>query len=357
MARLATLMRDDAVAASARQQAVKVRAAIEREYYDKSADSYAFSRNPDGTLDHTASIFPAVAWWNGTLALENASNMLSRWASPEFSTDWGTRDISDQTPFYDPISYHQGSVWPLFTGWVSLAEYRAGRALSGYAHLMQNAGLTWAQDLGAVTELLSGEFFQPLGRSSSHQIWSSAMVLTPSLRGLFGLDWDAPHHTLRLAPHLPASWDSARLRNVPLADLRFDLEFTREGGSLKVRAISKAPASLCLIFEDAARGQDCNGPVSATHEISEPLPEAEIELPRDSPLAGARTSLIKPVDERRSANAYEIDLEAPGGAQYDLPVRLNRAGIVANARITGKYLHVRFPEGPGYQRATVRFSW
>lgn len=73
-------------------------------------------------------------------------------------------------PYDDPLGiarYHQGSAWPLFTGWVSLAEHRAGRTLSGYAHLMQNA---WTQDLGAVTELLSGEFFQPLGRSSSHQI-------------------------------------------------------------------------------------------------------------------------------------------------------------------------------------------
>lgn len=63
-------------------------------------------------------------------------------------------------------SYHQGSAWPLFTGWVALAEYRARRVLSGYQHLMQNADLTWFEDPGAVTELLSGAFFQSLGRST-----------------------------------------------------------------------------------------------------------------------------------------------------------------------------------------------
>ena len=56
----------------------------------------------------------------------------------ELSTDWGTRDMSPTVSFYDPISYHQGSVWPLFTGWVSVSEYHNGRHLSGYAHLMQN---------------------------------------------------------------------------------------------------------------------------------------------------------------------------------------------------------------------------
>ena len=49
-----------------------------------------------------------------------------------------------------------------------LAQYRAGRPLAGYAALMQNAGLTWVGDLGDVTELLSGAFFEPLGRSTAH---------------------------------------------------------------------------------------------------------------------------------------------------------------------------------------------
>jgi len=56
---------------------------------------------------------------------------------------------------------------------------------------MQNADLTWVQDLGAVTELLSSEFFQWFGRSTSHQLWSSAMVVTPTVRGMFGLEWKA----------------------------------------------------------------------------------------------------------------------------------------------------------------------
>ncbi len=50
--------------------------------------------------------------------LQHAGPMLNRWAAAEFSTDWGTRDLSPTVAFYDPISYHQGTVWPLYTGWV-----------------------------------------------------------------------------------------------------------------------------------------------------------------------------------------------------------------------------------------------
>jgi hypothetical protein len=357
ISRLAAIMKDDALAANARQKAQEIRTKLESEYYDAAERFYGFSRNSDGSLDHTATIYPAVAWWSGRLALSHADAMLTRWASPEFSTDWGTRDISNRTPFYDPISYHQGSVWPLFTGWVSLAEYRAGRPLAGYQHLMQNAGLTWSQDPGAVTELLSGEFFQPLGRSSSHQVWSSAMVLTPALGGLFGLDWDALHRTLRLAPNLPVTWDTAHLHNVPLGDSRIDLDFARQGGRLIIRAGAGSP-DVCLVPQTAPRDQDCGGPVAGRHELTLPLPAVEVGVPDELPLPGSRTSKLKVVGERREVNRYDLDFEAPGGTEYTLPVRVNRPGVrVSGAELTGPSLRVRFPAGDGYQRLSVAFTW
>lgn len=358
MARMAALLRDGTLAAAARRKAEEIRAKLPAEYYDRGRQFYAFSRNADGTLDNTATIFPAVAWWNGELALPDADAMLDRWASAEFSTDWGTRDISTRTPFYDPISYHQGTVWPLFTGWVSLAEYRAGRALAGYQHLMQNAGLTWSQDLGAVTELLSGEFFQPLGRSSSHQVWSSAMVLTPAIRGLFGVEADAVRHTVRLAPHLPAAWKSARLRNVPIGDSRVDLEMTREGDRLVVRARSAKPETICLVPQSAARDRNCAEAPAMEREIAIALPAVEIGIPSELPLPGSATAQLKAVDERLDANRYEVTFQAQGGTSDDLPVRLNRQGVqVTGAQLAGSKLRLRFPEAPGYQRAVVTFTW
>jgi len=358
MFRLASLLKDESTASAANRKAAEIRTKIESEYYDPETKVYAFSRNADGSLDHTATIYPAVAWWSGRLELPHADAMLSRWASPEFSTDWGTRDISDRTLFYDPISYHQGSVWPLFTGWVSLAEYRAGRTLSGYAHLMQNAGLTWTQDLGAVTELLSGAFFQPLGRSSSHQVWSSAMVLTPALRGLFGLDWDALHRTLRVAPNLPAVWNGARLHNVPFGDSRLEIEFAREADRLVVRARSGAPEVMCLVSQAAERDRACSESARSVHELVLPVRPVEIGIPGELPSPGSRTSQIKVVGERILAHRLDLDFEAPGGSVFELPVRLHTSGVrLSGGELSGSKLRLHFPEGDGYQRVTVNVSW
>lgn len=328
---LATLAGDPQMAAAAKQKAQDIASKIESEYYEPSARFYAFSRNPDGSLDHTASIYPAVAWWDGTFSLKSAGPMLTRWASPEFSTDWGTRDISPRTEFYDPISYHQGSIWPLFTGWVSLAEYRAGRPLSGYAHLMQNLDLTWAQDLGSATELLSGEFFQPLGRSSSHQMWSSAMVIIPLIRGLFGISWDAPNQRLQADPHLPADWDHATLHNIPFGNTTVDLTCRRNGFMLTI-----------------------SGPM--TRNLA--LPPVELSIPAHLPLEGALTSQLKVLDERSTAQKQVYSLSALGGSVYDLAVRFNVPNpSVTGAEIRNGRLHIEFPPGSGYQTRVITFAW
>jgi len=356
MYHLAALVKDDELSRSAHDKAAEIGRTIEKEYYEPSENFYAFSRNANGSLDHTATIYPAVAWWDGSYTLAKAASMLTRWASSEFSADWGTRDISERTSFYDPISYHQGSIWPLFTGWASLAQYRAGRPLAGYANLMQNLELTWAQDLGSVTELLSGEFYQPLGRSSSHQMWSSAMVISPLLRGLFGLDWDAANHTLRLSPHLPADWDHAALHHVKLGDLSIDLDYTRQGSRLIVRASTGKPEVLCLVNQDTP-GKPCVQAAAAVQTLAIPLPPVEIAIPARLPEEGSTTHQLKVLAEDFAEHKAIFQFAAPGGSEYTLPVRLNKPGIAASGELRDGKLHLLFPQGAGYQTTNVTFTW
>jgi glycogen debranching enzyme len=355
MSQLATTMNEPALAREASQKARAIHAKIVEELH--RSEFYAFSRNPNGTLDETATIYPAVAWWDSHEGLADAGPMLSRWASSEFSTDWGARDISEKTPFYDPISYHQGSVWPLFTGWVAMAEYRAGQPLAGYSSLMQNLNLTWAQDLGSVTELLSGDFFQPLGRSSSHQLWSSAMVVSPLLRGLFGLDWDANSKTVAVNPHLPAEWDEAKLQNLQMGTTSVDLEIDRHAGALRVQAVTKQPDKLCLVTVQLSHIK-CESEVSAVHTVTLPLPAVEIGIAAQLPEPGERTRQLKVLSEKMQSQTATFVFEGQAGSTHDLPLRLNKRGTtVDGASIAKGKLHLQFPSGEGYVQKTVTFQW
>ncbi len=341
------------LAQSASRRAARIANLIEEEYYQPSNNFYAFSWNADGSRDASPTIYPSVAWWNGSFKLAHPDGVLSRWASTEFSTDWGTRDLSPQVSFYDPISYHQGSVWPLFTGWVSLSEYRSGRSLSGYSHLMQNADLTWAEDLGSVTELLSGEYFRWLGRSSSHQLWSSAMVITPALRGLFGLEWNSTEHKLTVTPVLPARWDEAQVSGVPLGNSRVDISMRRVGSNLVVRLGSKSGTEI-TVASHAANAKIVKG------ELLIPLPGVEVGLSHALPQPGASTSQLKVLDERYTDHSLRLRLTAPAGSRQTLFLRKNLAKLnlqIDGATASADQLMIQFPSGNNYGEQVVTLTW
>jgi hypothetical protein len=248
-------------------------------------------------------------------------------------------------------------VWPLFTGWVSVAEYRTGHTLSGYAHLMQNANLTGTQDLGNVTELLSGRFFQPLGRSSAHQLWSSAMVISPVVRGMFGLEWNLPSNTLSVMPHLPADWQYATVRNIPFGTARVDLKFTRSGSELVVEAVN-APAGMRLTSHTAGAHAE-----AATLHI--PLPDMEVAVAIPVPEFGAESHQLKVIDQKVAAHSFALTLAGIGGETYKLQLRENAPnlhihadGATLGASSQGlRSAKVTFPPGAGYTDKTVVFSW
>jgi len=358
MARLSERMQKADVANQANERAKSIAAKIPQEYTQQKG-MYAFSYNGSEGVDNTATIYPAVAWWDGHASLPQTDEMFERWASDEFSTDWGTRDVGHHEAIYDPSRYHQGSVWPLFTGWTSVAEYRTGHSLSGYAHLMQTANLTTAQDLGSVTELLSGDFFTPFGRSTSHQLWSSAMVVIPAVRGMFGLSLDAAAHTITVDPRLPAQWDHVALHNLHLGDELVDLRFERRTDGWGVRAEGKDAKSIKLKSEVAGAKVLTSGAL----EIPTPEVEAGMDFGANGalPLPGARTAMTKVLRQDAGQRSLTLLLEAQADSTQTLFLRQRerRARVtVEGGAITpeGK-LEVRFPSGEGYTQKQVTLRW
>jgi hypothetical protein len=161
------------------------------------------------------------------------------------------RIISNRAEKYNGGGYHYGSVWPLFTGWASVAEYRYHKPQAAYDNLRANALLALDGSPGHVTEVLSGDYYQPLSTSSPHQIWSAAMVISPLLRGMFGLQFDAQAHKLTFAPHVPADWKEFTIHHVAAGSDSVDLKFARTSDSVTLTAERKGEADVTLEFRPA----------------------------------------------------------------------------------------------------------
>jgi GH15 family glucan-1,4-alpha-glucosidase len=227
LSNLARLGGKDDTSKELAQEFERQKALVDKTFWLAEKNRYAFALDKDGKPVDEASVLATVPMWFGLLDEKNGSQMVNQLADFDHQTDWGMRIISERSAKFSGGGYHYGSVWPLFTGWASVGEYRYHRALPAYANLRANSLLALDGSLGHVTEVLSGDYYQPLSTSSPHQIWSAAMVVSPLLRGMFGLEADANTHTLKFTPHVPADWISFSIENLRLGNDTLLLNYKR----------------------------------------------------------------------------------------------------------------------------------
>ena len=406
VAELAAAMKDEGVAAEARAAAERTRAAMERTYWLGDRGFYAFATKlptaapreaetgphrdqRQGRLNALAgtrlvdedTVLPAVPLWFDTVQEDRAQTEVDHLGAGAIATDWGSRILSNRSALYDPLSYHYGSVWPLFTGWTAVGAYRYGRPHVGYGALMANALLSYPGALGYVTELLSGDFATPFGRSSHHQVWSEAMVVAPVLRGLLGIETFGGGRTLRIGPALPATWDRIEARQVPAGVARYDVTFERTPGRAVLRAVRRdsapAPAGSSLVLVpafpldarvrrvavngaasrfDAARVGDeqrialiVTNPPQTTEAVYTVDDGTDVEATAVDPIPGASNEGLRVLRVRPDASALRLVVEGRGGRTYALRVRSPR-------RVQGAdEVTVLPPEGRD-QRIEIRFT-
>src|SRR5436309_5873513 len=205
---------------------------------------FAFALDQDNRPVDEPSVLATVPMWFGLLDQGKADAMITELGDLDQQADWGMRIISARSPRFSGGGYHFGSVWPLFTGWASVGEYRYHRAFPAYENLRANALLALDGSLGHVTEVLSGDSYQSLSTSSPHQIWSAAMVVTPLLRGLFGLQTEVAARTLTFSPHVPADWTSFAIHNLHAGDTTLDFDYRKTIDEITLQIQSAGATSL-----------------------------------------------------------------------------------------------------------------
>ncbi len=381
MAKLARLTRtnlEPSVETEAQQKAGAL-----AKFWIPAQNRYAFAIGLNGMPVDEPGVLATVPMWLGVADPEHSRAMIEQLAAEEHSTDWGMRIISRKSPLFGPAGYHFGSVWPLFTGWASVGEYREHMPQPAFANLRANSWLTLDGAGGVTTEVLSGASYSPLSTSSPHQIWSSAMVLSSVLRGLFGLSIDATARRIRLEPHLPADWNRATLNGVRMGDTTVDFTVTRSdsGYTLDVTntgapiAIEFAPSEPPIATVTAARvnnrtqkwtterdGSDWHPLL--TFEAAAGKTSAAIDhkswfgyaVPYTPPALGETSSNVKVLAERWTGASVELTLEGIAGREYRLrlnglvPIgveggRLDGRDLVITAAPATQKVRVRFPAG------------
>jgi glycogen debranching enzyme len=165
--------------------------------------------------------------------------------SPDFFSGWGIRTVSRREARYNPMSYHNGSVWPHDNALIALgfARYGAKHAIARLFKGMFDAAAY--MDFRRLPELFCGFQRSPARGPTlypvacSPQAWSAA---TPFclLQACLGLEIDPVARQIRLRnPRLPSFIDEAILRNIGAAGGRADIAIHRRGVDVSLHIIEK----------------------------------------------------------------------------------------------------------------------
>ncbi|HLU54964.1 MAG TPA: glycogen debranching N-terminal domain-containing protein [Pseudonocardia sp.] len=242
-AELAEAFGEPAKAAAHRERAEELRKRFAETYWLADRGWYAVAL--DGQKDPVDALTSNAAHclWSGIATDEHAAVLVERLSGPEMDSGFGLRTLATSMGAYNPMSYHNGSVWPHDTA-IAVAGLLRYAHVPGAVELAQRLaeGLLDAATAfgGRLPELFCGfsraEFNPPVPypTSCSPQAWAAAAPLL-LVRAFLGLQPDVPERRLAVAPHLPGRWGQLRLRQLRLGPVTADI--TATGGDATVEGL------------------------------------------------------------------------------------------------------------------------
>ena len=221
MARLARDVWDDPqLAGRLERDAATLRERFNRDYWIEARGHYAIALDAEKRQVDAMTSNVGHLLWSGIVPDDRAATLVKRLMAPEMFTGWGVRTMSASDAGYNPIEYHNGTIWPHDTAIVAEGMRRYGhREAASHLALM----LIQAAD---AFEYRLPEVFAGFPRSetgapveyptaSRPQAWAAGAPLL-ALRTALGLD--VVDGTLRVDPHLSEGWGQVRLEKIPLGE-------------------------------------------------------------------------------------------------------------------------------------------
>ena len=379
MGNLASAAGDTATLGKSRDLASRARKSFESRFWNGETGTYVFGFNKDGRQVSEISPMCSLALMWGLTEATKSEQTLRRLQSADVTADWGVRILSTGSRHYEPLNYNYGAAWPFQAGWLSAAQFRHDFPLQAFLTLRSTARHTFDNELGAITELFSGDRNIWPAEGVSHQGFSSTGVAFPFVRGLLGLDSDVAEKSIRFSPGFPADWGTVIIENYRVGQGSVNLSVRRNDQALSVDIRQSGLDGYTLFFapklEAGARVREClvdGNPVSGfavrdrertvtpemTHRLLRDSARIEIRLetsfqllpPDQLSRTGDSDRGVKLIDVHQRANVLRIELEGLGGREYRLPVKhAEKAGAVRGAELRAGWLVVRLPSSDSGQ--------
>jgi glycogen debranching enzyme len=232
MSRLAAARADREHSVAWAERAKQLRAEIERRFWMPELNFYALAIDGNGEPCRVHASNAGHLLYCGVPSPERGAHVAKALLAERFASGWGIRTLGAGEVHYNPMSYHNGTVWPHDTALCAagIARY-AGRApVIDILGQMFEAATQFAMRL---PELYCG-FARTPGQGPTPypvacvpQAWSCGSVFM-LLQACLGLEIDGARREVRVEkPQLPIGIEAISLRNLAVGDACIDLNFER----------------------------------------------------------------------------------------------------------------------------------
>ena len=234
---------DRADALDAQAEALKDR--FEEAFWCPEIEMYALALDGEKKQCCVRTSNPGHCLFSGIASAEHAAQISRTLLSTDFFNGWGVRTVSAIEARYNPVSYHNGSVWPHDNAMVALGmslygfREQAARLLSSFLDVSAEVDLHRLPELLCGLERRNGEGPTLYPVACAPQAWAAGAVFM-LLEACLGLSIDACKHQVILdRPHLPPPIPQLWIRSLEINSGSIDLYLERKENAVQVEVVEK----------------------------------------------------------------------------------------------------------------------
>ncbi|MEV4811575.1 amylo-alpha-1,6-glucosidase [Micromonospora avicenniae] len=208
---------DPAYADQLEQEAAKLKERFNRDFWVEDGEYFALALDPDGRQCDVLSSNIGHLLWSGIVSHERAEKIAQHLVGPRLFSGWGVRTLAEGEIRYNPIGYHNGTIWPFDNSFIAWGLRRYG--FSEEAAIIASGILDAATYFsGRLPEAFGGyqrdltKFPVEYPTACSPQAWSTGAPLL-LLRTMLGLEPHEGH--LSVDPRLPVGMGRIEVLDIP----------------------------------------------------------------------------------------------------------------------------------------------
>jgi len=237
------------------EQASSLAARFDEAFWCPAIDSYALALDGHKRPCAVRTSNAGQVLFTGIARADRAATVAQELLRPSFFSGWGIRTVGSREPHYNPMSYHNGSIWPHDNALIALGFARYGQK---HAVTQIFTGLFDAatyMDFHRLPELFCG-FRRSRGQgptlypvACSPQAWS---CVTPFalIAASLGLEFEPDAREIRLRnPRLPEFLNEVLISDLRLGETTVDLSVRRHGEDVSLQLIrSRGEVQVSVLY-------------------------------------------------------------------------------------------------------------